>query len=183
MLQSWSQYGSMQVIMRRELGPMEYVDGLWVIGDPDGGHMKLTPRGLAHWVNGSETVELKWSRFIEFGLQTQPSKRGDSKRLVRMAKILADLSGTSYMGSKGSRVAALLRQPLEEWAAEFDHHARKYESREIALADELLRRVTADGNGARLGNVEWFSAVVQKIHQLPSSMRVKAVIKSVLSQD
>ncbi|MBY8876300.1 hypothetical protein [Actinacidiphila acidipaludis] len=163
-----------------EFGPLEYAGGLWVVGDPDRAHVRLTPRGISHWADGAETVELRWPRFMSFGLETQVSRRGDSKRLIRVAKIAANLAGAVYVGSQGSRAAAMLRHPYEEWSADFDHHVRKYTRREITMADALLRHTIAAGKGERLGDPAWVAAAVSAMRGVPSARRARAAVESML---
>lgn len=161
--------GSLQEIMLKELGPLELAETHWVIGDPAGEHMKLLPEGLAHWADGIEQQIIPWPRLMNFSLETQPGKFASSKGLDRWARIMANLSGVGYMASGGSRVGATLRHPYVDWAADFDHHSRKYSRHHINLVDEFLRQAVERKMANRLGDSEWMSAAVDKLSQMPAS--------------
>lgn len=168
--------------MHSEMGPLEFVQDIWVIGDPSGEHLALEPEGLVHRVDGSDRETIAWSRLMNFGLEAQPGKVASSKGLARTAKILANLSGAGYSASGGASVAATLRHPYEDWSADFDHHSRKYPRHHIKLVDELLRQTVEKGAAVRLGDPEWISTAVEFLAELaPAASRPhRSVIRDLL---
>ncbi|MER5281454.1 hypothetical protein ABT025_37875 [Streptomyces sp. NPDC002809] len=184
MWQALGPHGSLWAIMYSEMGPLEFVQDVWVIGDSSGEHLALAPEGLVHRVDGVDRETIAWSRLMNFDLAAQPGKVASSKCLARTAKILANLSGAGYTASGGASVAATLRHPYEDWSADFDHHSRKYPRRHIKLVGELLRQTVEKGAAARLGDPEWMSTTVELLAELaPDASRPqRSVIRDLLDE-
>ncbi|MFE0629458.1 hypothetical protein ACFW3D_21170 [Streptomyces sp. NPDC058864] len=157
--------------MADRLGPLELIDGEWVIGDPTGDHVRLTGDGLSHVVWGVRTHQLAWSRVREIVLSVQPHRADHSKRLRRVAVLLSWLGRPTQHVGLAANVGVGARNPYEQWSADFTHHARRYPRREITAACLLLDEVAASGRAARLGDPEWLSAVVRKLEGHPYGSR------------
>lgn len=52
---------------RRTYGPLELVDGRWVVGDPhrpDGCRVEFRPEGMVRHARGTEDESIPWSRVM-----------------------------------------------------------------------------------------------------------------------
>lgn len=170
--------------MHRQLGPLELVAGEWIVGDPSGRqsrYLKLQGQGISCWVGGTETEVIPWSRFMNLHLSVQPSRLGNSKVLAKVTDIALALTGILRIGGGEAYLAATLRHPYEDWSADFTHAARKYDRREIHLAEEFFKQVVESGRATRLGDPQWVTEMVEKIASLPPSPRnAKAAVGEIV---
>lgn len=172
------------MIMHHQLGPLELIAGEWIVGDPAGRqskYLKLQGQGISCWVGGMETEVIPWSRFINLALSVQSSRLGNSKALAKVTDIALALTGSSRHGGGEAYLAATLRHPYEDWSAHFTHAARKYDRREVRLAEEFFKQVVESGRAARLGDPQWVAAMVEKIASLPPDSRnAKAAVGEIV---
>ncbi|MEU0813440.1 hypothetical protein [Streptomyces mirabilis] len=149
--------------MTDRLGPLEFTNGEWAIGDLGGDHLRLSRAGLSHQVQGVEAQWIAWSRVVGIVLSVQPLRRDHSKKLRKAAVMLSWLGApTDHVGLPAS-IKVLTRSPYEELSADFTHHAHRYPRREIAAAGMLLDEVVASGRVTRLGDADWLTAVVREL--------------------
>ncbi|MFD4652665.1 hypothetical protein [Streptomyces sp. NPDC058441] len=159
--------------MPNRLGPLEFTEAEWVIGDPDGDHVRLRVDGLSHWVKGVETRQLPWSRVMEIGLSVQPLRRDHSQRLRKAAVILSWLGAPTGHVGQPACVYVQARRPYEGWSADFTHHVHRYPRREIAAASKLLSALVANGQVAKLGDPVWLSAVIRELARFQYGSRAR----------
>ncbi|MYX36506.1 MULTISPECIES: hypothetical protein [unclassified Streptomyces] len=154
--------------MADQLGPLEFFNGEWIIGDPARDHLRFSPEGLVHWVNGAEQPAIPWGRILEWNLSVEPSRSSHSKRLRRTAAVLS-LLGASIPPGLGQppSVGGTLRHPYEPWSAEFTHHARKYRRHDIAVLWDFLSHIAESRKTAHMGDPEWVAMAVAKLSRQP----------------
>jgi len=174
------------MIVANQLGPLEFVNGEWVIGDRSGhrsDYMKLGRRGLIRCANGVDSPPIPWSRFQEIDLTAAASRAGNSRMLAGLANVALNLSGIARSGGGSAYVSAILRHPYEDWKADFSHHARKYSRQEILLAGEFLKQAVGSGRGERLGDPAWVSEMIGKLAGLPSdsSRALRAEVQRIVT--
>ncbi|MGV9786966.1 hypothetical protein [Streptomyces sp. NPDC003435] len=153
---------------RTALGPLELIDGRWVLGDTgrSGGAawVEFRPEGLyARGRDGGEEV-LPWSR-IMLGVRltlggTSPSKGGP----LTVLGWLGGLPGP-FRGRGGGYLLMTVRHPYEDRAVFFDRHPRRYSLTELALLQELLSQTVQEGEAARLADGDWLGRVVARLSQ------------------
>lgn len=133
------------------LGPLELVDGRWVIGDPSGGkgsYLVLTAEGMEYYKPGTKGPEVvvPWGRFVNLGVSA-------TTRAWMTTRGLGALSGEGVtMGPDGCAVEAFLRHPYEDWTAFYTHHERTYTNPHVFLVDELFRKTVEAKAAHRLGD-------------------------------
>ncbi|MFD9006346.1 hypothetical protein ACFV0T_36290 [Streptomyces sp. NPDC059582] len=162
-----------------DLGPLELVADEWIIGDPTARksrYFKLQEQGLSYWVQGTQTQVIPWSRFMNLVLSVQPTRLGNSRAMV----ILSAISMASG-GARAAFLGATLRNPYEDWSADFTHAARKFGRRDICKAEEFLKQTVEFGRAEKLGDPRWVSQAVEKIANLAvGSREMKAAIGEIV---
>ncbi|MFD0372152.1 hypothetical protein [Streptomyces sp. NPDC059071] len=144
-------------------GPMERVDGRWVLGDarkPDGSWVELRPDGLFRHAPAVEDELVPWAR-IMIGPRLYIG-RG----LPREGNVTLDglLNGVPPFKGRGrGHLDMTLRHPYEDHRLTFHLHARGYSTAEVTLLDLLFTTAVADGRAARLGDADWLGRVVARL--------------------
>ncbi|MFD6532817.1 hypothetical protein [Streptomyces sp. NPDC060184] len=168
--------------MNNRLGPLEYINGSWIIGDPNKDHLRFEQSGMSHRVGGVEEPPVPWDAFTEMEIYAVATRLGNSKGLAKATQIMANLRGASVSGGGPAHLMAHLRNGRGAWKAEFSHHARWYPPREIRILSRFLGQVAERGEASHLGDPAWVSTVVERLRQLPHSLprARKAAIKQIL---
>ncbi|MGW2841252.1 hypothetical protein ACWCWD_26070 [Streptomyces sp. NPDC001493] len=156
--------------MKNRLGPLEYVNDFWVIGDPNKDHLRFEQSGMSYWVGGVGEPPVPWDAFTEMRLYAVATRLGNSKRMAKLTQIMANLQGASAFYVGPAHLVAHLRNGRGGWEAEFSHHARWYPPREIRILSRFLGQVAERGEASHLGDPEWVSTVVERLRQLPRSL-------------
>ncbi|MGW2841251.1 hypothetical protein ACWCWD_26065 [Streptomyces sp. NPDC001493] len=156
--------------MNNRLGPLEYANDSWVIGDPNKDHLRFEQSGMSHWVGGVGAPPAPWDAFTEMEIYAVATRLGNSKGLAKANEIIMNLSGASVSGGGPAHLMAHLRNGRGGWKAEFSHHARWYPPREIRILSRFLGQVAERGEASHLGDPEWVSTVVERLRQLPRGL-------------
>lgn len=166
------------------LGPLEFIEGEWIIGDPtarESRYLKLQQWGLSYWAQGAEAQVIPWSRLMNLHLTAQPRRLGNSRALAIFTDLALALTGSSRRGGGEAYLAATLRNPYEDWSAHFSHGSRNYRKREIRQAEELLKQTVECGRAAKLGDPQWVAETVETIASLTAGSRhMKAPIGGIV---
>ncbi|MER7183401.1 hypothetical protein ABT404_28685 [Streptomyces hyaluromycini] len=147
--------------IRRALGPLERVNGRWILGDhlrPGGTWLELRPEGLYQISGESEGQSIPWPRvmLVGFTLGARHPQRGSYGVLA----LLGGLPGP-WKGRGRGYLHMTLRHPYENWLASFDRHPRWYDSTELVLFEELLRQTVDEGEANRLADSDWLGRAVE----------------------
>ena len=134
------------------LGPLELLDGRWVVGDATraGTHwVELRPDGLHQHEPDSEGRLVPWSRivtgvWITWGKQ---SWNANSRGRYTVKGMVA--------GHGGGWLHMTLRHPFEDQQLRFDQHARPYRAVDVLRLEHLLRHLIDEGKPHLLGDPEW----------------------------
>ncbi|MEU1373173.1 hypothetical protein ABZ442_05850 [Streptomyces triculaminicus] len=138
------------------LGPLEKVDGHWVIGEPGQKmHVVFKPEGLEAHKDDQEPWLTPWWRFMGLGVEVT-SHRFTSSRLF-------GLSHHGPMTLQGPRLVGTVRKPYEMWSAQFSRHRHAYPFQQIVLLQQLLGWSTETGMAERLGDPAWMDSAVARL--------------------
>ncbi|MDT3724222.1 hypothetical protein ROS62_04695 [Streptomyces sp. DSM 41972] len=139
------------------LGPLELVDGCWVVGDTsraDTHWVAFRPDGLHQHGPDSEGQLTPWSR-IMLGIWLTWGKH---------ARHTNDHGVYTFRGMVATREGGwmhmTLRHPYEDVQLRFDQHARPYRAVDTLRLEFLLRQLIDDGKLHLLGDVEWVGRAV-----------------------
>ncbi|MGC0420941.1 hypothetical protein [Embleya sp. AB8] len=139
-------------------GPLEQVDGRWVMGDTQTGDAWLEFRtdGLYQHVRGWEGQLIPWPRIMGANIKIGGSL---SRARVTPTGLLCGLPGP-WRGHGGGRLDLTLRNPYGPYPARFERHPSWYRLVEVDLACMLVSETMEAGEGSRLGDPEWLSRAV-----------------------
>ncbi|MFI9330238.1 hypothetical protein ACIGZJ_22165 [Kitasatospora sp. NPDC052868] len=148
------------------LGPLELVDGRWILGDvgrPGGGAwVEFGADGLhAHARDSGEEV-IPWHRIMS-GMTLvlggrYPGRGGN----VTLIGLLGGLPGP-FHGRGGGYLRMTVRTPYDDHAVFFDRHPRRYPLMELAVLEELLTQTVDAGEAHRLADDDWLAGVVERL--------------------
>ncbi|HJD80729.1 hypothetical protein [Kitasatospora aureofaciens] len=143
-----------------QLGPLVRTDDHWVIGDHTRkAHLALLPEGMEHRVVGEEPELVAWSRFRGIHLQVAC----DPVSATRTFALLTLRPSNPWAGAElGSR----LRDPEEDWRANYTHHRALYSFRHILLLRFMLMHVSCEHHTELLGEDTWLTWAVGKLAPL-----------------
>ncbi|WP_371494695.1 hypothetical protein OG871_05895 [Kitasatospora sp. NBC_00374] len=148
------------------LGPLERVDGCWVLGDigrPGGGAwVEFGTDGLhAHARDSGEEVT-PWPRIMSgMALVLGGKFPGKSGNFALMG-MLGGLPGP-FRGRGGGYLRMMVRDPYDDHAVFFDRHPRWYPPMELVLLEELLTQTVGAGEAHRLADGDWLGGVVERL--------------------
>jgi|UniRef100_A0AAU3IC62 hypothetical protein len=146
------------------LGPLELVNGRWVVGDslrPGGSWLEFRTEGLC-WqgrLGGGELIP--WSR-IMLGVRVYIGRGYPNHGQYSLLGMLGNLSGP-FKGRGGGHIDVTLRHPYEDRKLTFDRHAHPYHLLDTFLLEELLSQVVAAGEAHRLGDPDWLGHVLGRM--------------------
>ncbi|MGW7200682.1 hypothetical protein [Streptomyces chryseus] len=153
---------------RASLGPLELVDGRWVLGDVGrsggGAWVEFRAEGLyAHARDGGEHA-IPWPR-IMLGMGLALGGRHPKSGNLTLLGMLGGLPG-AFRGRGGGYLHMTLRHPYENDAVFFDRHPRWYPQTHLTLLEELLRQAVRAGEAHRLADGDWLGRVVGRLAPL-----------------
>ncbi|UXY32595.1 hypothetical protein [Streptomyces sp. HUAS TT20] len=149
--------------MSAALGPLERVDGSWVVGEirgPAGRWVEFRPDGLHQHAPDSEAELIPWSR-IMLGIRLTVGQKYPDRPMASI-NVFAGLPGP-WRRRSGGCLHMTLRHPYEDWTARFDRHDRWYNLTEVTLLGELLSQTVAAGEAHLLGDADRLSRVVTRL--------------------
>ncbi|MFI5534031.1 hypothetical protein ACIA8O_36380 [Kitasatospora sp. NPDC051853] len=153
-------------------GPLELVDGRWVLGDaqrPGGRWVGFEPDGLVHHAEGTQGELIPWSRIMPgVGLQIGHGTKGSGYwGDVGLTGLLGGLPGP-FQGRGGGHLSMTLRHPYEYRKLTFDRHPTWYRTAHVLLLAELLTHAVSEGDAHRLGDAEWLTWAVGRLETVGS---------------
>ncbi|WP_234440528.1 hypothetical protein [Streptomyces rimosus] len=168
------------------LGPLERVDGHWVVGDcfrPGGLWLEFRPDGIyQHARTPADELLIPWSRImlgIGFSLGGKYPRHGS----VSPMGLIGGLPGP-WQGVGRGYLHMTLRHPYEDWLASFDRHPRRYTLTDLALFEALLTHTGAAKEFPRFGDGEWLDRAVGLLtRERPRTGRaLRAVMAEILGE-
>ncbi|MFD3937817.1 hypothetical protein ACFWSF_24250 [Streptomyces sp. NPDC058611] len=147
--------------MAQQLGPLELVGGLWVIGDPtrkSGLSIALTPEGLEHRRHGETAplVTVEWGQFVNLGVNAV-------YRSWQASPAAALATKTGDWGRDGCSLQGNLRHPYEQWSARYTHHERRYGVGHVIVLQALFGQLSEAKALDRLGDSQWLGSAVTEL--------------------
>ena len=150
--------------MSGSLGPLERVDGRWVLGDarrPGRARVEFRPDGLHAVARGAGTEVVPWSR-IMLGFRITLGGRYPNRDVYTQMGILGGLPGP-FKGRGGGYLHMTVRHPYEDQQLFFDRHPRWYRTKDILILQSVMTRLVEDGEVHRLGDADWTARVVERL--------------------
>ncbi|MFH7595576.1 hypothetical protein WDV06_10810 [Streptomyces racemochromogenes] len=172
---------------RRTYGPLELLEGRWVVGDshrPDGCWVEFRPEGMVRHAGGTADEPIPWSRVllgirIQIGQGTKGSRYQGS---LGLTGLIGGLPGP-FRGRGGGYLGMTLRHPYEDVRLAFDRHAEWYKPAHVLLLAELMTQTVAAGDAHRLGDAEWLGWAVGRLERVtswPVGRQPAAVVQAAL---
>ncbi|MGI5337341.1 hypothetical protein ACQEVS_08065 [Streptomyces sp. CA-181903] len=169
--------------MSERLGPIERVGGRWIVGDTEWGkrpHLEFGAEGVL-WhepgKGGPEPVPsvppVPWGRFMSLHLAATHTR-------LESSTTLAVLSGGAFLGRRRCSLQGTLRHPYEPWTACYGHHARRYGTSELLLAQFLVSLAFKAGPARRLGDPRWMAEAVGRL--APLRVRKLSVARAAVAE-
>lgn len=148
------------------LGPLELVDGHWVLGDagrPGGARVEFREDGLHAFGRDAVAGEvIPWAR-IMLGFRLTLGGRYPSRgEIYCPTGVLGGLPGP-FRGRGGGYLHMTLRHPYEDHLLFFDRHPRWYRTQDILTLRAVMTQLVADGEVHRLGDADWTARVVARL--------------------
>ncbi|APU39118.1 hypothetical protein [Streptomyces sp. TN58] len=154
------------------LGPLELVEGVWVIGDsrrPGGSWIEFREEGLLHrQARRGESELIPWSR-IMLGMAVYVGRGYPRSGQYTLAGMLGNMPGP-FRGHGGGHLDMTVRHPYEDRRLAFDRPARPYRLLDTFVLEQLLSQVVAAGEAHRLGDPDWLRTVVGRLESLNARM-------------
>ena len=144
------------------LGPLELVDGRWVLGDggrPGRACVEFRPDGLHAIARDSGVEVIPWGRImLGFGITLGGRYPNRSETYSQMG-VLGGMPGP-FRGRGGGYLHMTLRHPYEDHLLFFDRHPRWYRTKDILTLRAVMSQLVADGEVHRLGDADWTARAV-----------------------
>ncbi|MGW5861863.1 hypothetical protein ACWFRJ_06770 [Streptomyces sp. NPDC055239] len=161
------------------LGPLELVDGRWVMGDalrPGGTWVEFRTDGLYRHSGTPEGELIPWSR-VMLGMGVTigggyPSKGGN----FTLPGLLCGLPW--FRGRGTGHLDMTLRHPYEDWRIDFHRHPRWYRMLDVAVLEQLLTQTVAAHEAERLGDADWLGRVIGRL-AAPTTSWSRSIQKTV----
>jgi len=172
---------------RRTYGPLELVEGRWVVGDshrPDGCWVELRTEGMVRHASGTEDELIPWSR-VMLGISIQighGTKGSGYQGELGLTGVFGGLPGP-FKGRGGGHLGMTLRHPYEDRKLTFDRHPEWYKPTHILLLAELMTQTVAAGDAHRLGDADWLEWAVGRLELVtswPIGRQPTAVVQAAL---
>ncbi|WP_245172776.1 hypothetical protein [Streptomyces achromogenes] len=141
------------------LGPLERIDGRWVLGDarrPDGPWVEFRAEGLHQHERDTEGLLVPWSRIMlgmRVTLGVKYPHRGNGFGLSNA------LPGP-WKGHGHGYLHMTLRHPYEDSTLRFALHSGLYSPTEVVLLEELLSHAVREKRLPRLADPDELARVV-----------------------
>ncbi|MFK0258557.1 hypothetical protein [Streptomyces sp. NPDC090445] len=152
---------------RTALGPLELVEGTWVVGDsrrPGGSWLEFRAEGLHRQARDGDGELIPWSR-IMLGIAVYIGRGYPRQGQFTMAGLLGNMPGPFRAHGRG-HLDLTLRHPYEDRKLTFDRHPRAYRVMETFLLEQLLSQVVAAKEAHRLGDPDWLGRAVGRLEPL-----------------
>ncbi|MFL4949179.1 hypothetical protein ACJ6WE_17855 [Streptomyces sp. MMS24-I31] len=144
------------------LGPLELLDGRWVMGDTGKGHwVEFRRDGLYQHEPDSEGQLIPWPR-IMLGMNLTMGSKYPARGSNGFGGLLGGLPGP-WRGRGSGYLHMTLRDPYENWIARFDRHPRSYPGAHLVFLQTLTMQVIDAGQAHLLGDPEWLGRVVARL--------------------
>ncbi|NXY96633.1 hypothetical protein HYE82_20030 [Streptomyces sp. BR123] len=152
---------------RTALGPLELVEGIWVVGDsgrPGGSWLEFREEGMYRRARDGDGELIPWSR-IMLGIAVYVGRGYPSHGQYTVAGLLGNVPGPLRAHGRG-HLDVTLRHPYGDHKLTFDRHPRAYRVGETFLLEELLSQVVAAKEAHRLGDPDWLGRAVGRLEPL-----------------
>jgi hypothetical protein len=143
------------------LGPLERVDGRWVLGDarrPGRARVEFRPDGMHAHGRDSAVEVVPWSRIL-LGFRITLGGRYPNSGVYTQMGVLGGLPGP-FKGRGGGYLHMTVRHPYEDHQLFFDRHPRWYRTKDILTLQTMMTQLVVAGEAHRLGDPDWLARVV-----------------------
>ncbi|MEV4341163.1 hypothetical protein [Streptomyces sp. NPDC049590] len=145
--------------MTDTLGPLERIDGRWVLGDarrPDGPWVEFREEGLHQHEPDTEDLLVPWSRIMLGMRVTLGSKYPYKGHGTALSHALPG----PWKGRGHGYLHMTLRHPYEDFTLRFGMHPGLYSLTEVVLLEELLTHAVREQRLHRLADPDRLARMV-----------------------
>jgi hypothetical protein len=145
--------------MTDTLGPLERIDGRWVLGDarrPDGTWVEFREEGLHQHERDTEGLLIPWSRIMLGMRVTLGSKYPRRDHGTGLRNVVPG----PWKGHALGYLHMTLRHPYEDHVLRFGMHPGLYDLTEVVLLEQLLTHAVQERQLPRLADPERLGRMV-----------------------